>query len=191
MTNDFLNYFKMLKEDANDAKIFIKDNDFVRMMHELKRSIDLIIELEFLNDYNEMILNSITKDRTENVILNLNNIKDILNENDVIEIVNFLSQNGFCIIIEPNNNIYIDIDYTLIKNTFSNSISRNAVYSIVIHEKVQNFAFVDNKGNLSKDINDFKKEILADCDFQKNEIMFSYCCEALDFISLSITVYKK
>ena len=37
MTNDFLNYFKMLKEDANDAKIFIKDNDFVRMMHELKR----------------------------------------------------------------------------------------------------------------------------------------------------------
>lgn len=191
MTNDFLNYFKMLKEDANDAKIFIKDNDFVRMMHELKRSIDLIIELEFLNDYNEMILNSITKDRTENVIVNLNNIKDILNENDVVEIVNFLSQNGFCIIIEPNNNIYIDIDYTLIKNTFSNSISRNAVYSIIIHEKVQNFAFVDNKGNLSKDIDDFKKEILADCDFQKNEIMFPYCCEALDFISLSIAVYKK
>lgn len=191
MTKEFLNYFKMLKENANNEKVFLKDNVFVQMMHELNQNKNLIMELGLLDNYNHAILSSINTNRTQNLIINSNNIKEILKDEDIIKIVEFLTQNGICIIIEPNNNIYLDIDYTLVKHTIIKSVSTDAIYAILLHEKVQNFAVVDNQGRLSQDIYKFKDEVIISCDFQKNATIFPYYCEALDFIDLSIAVYKK
>lgn len=181
--------FEILKN--NNGKMFLDNDAFVEMMLSLKNDIALISELGFLEDCSKDILSSTTLENTKNLIVNTNNISEFTNSKDIMEIVNFLSSNAICIVVEPNNNTYLDLDYGLIKSEIGNSITRDAVYSLILHEKVQNFAVVTTTGQLSEDLNTFKNKVLVDCDFQKNEVLFPFCCKALDSLELSIAIYKK
>ena len=188
MKKQVFTHFEKIKDGMEG--IFIEDAVFVEMMHNLNKNKDLVIEMDLLKDYNDELLSSLDNPRALNTIINYDNIRDFSKDNDIEKIFEFLTCNGICAVIEPNNNIYLDIDYTLLKKATGGSVSTDAIYSLMLHEKVQNFTVVNSNGKLLESAYDFKKQILIDCDFQKNSIIFPYCCEALNSIALSIDVYK-
>ena len=187
-TNNY-NYFEILKNNSNE--LFLEDNVFVDMMDTFKRNMDNILELGFLEDCKEHISSSVTIDNTKNLIVNSANIRNFTTNEDTIETINFLSSNAICIVVEPNKNMYFDIDYKMVLDRLIKSLSVDAVYSLMIHRKVQELAVVDEKGVLSDGVFEFKNKVLIDCDFQKNDTIFEYCCKAFDSVELSIAVYKK
>lgn len=181
------NYFEIVKESKDN---FLKDEDFVRVMHSLKNNLYYIDELGFLEECKNKIAHLIKVSNDENIILDSENIQDFTQNSDIIEIVKYFDSNAACIVVEPNKNMYLDVHFTKVYNDLSKSISGDSRYSLLLHSRVQKFAVVDIKSKLSKSAYSFKDEILKDCDFQKNEIMFNYCCEALHSLGTSITIYK-
>ena len=187
-TNNY-NYFEILKNNSNE--LFLEDDIFIDMMYSFKRNMDIMLELGLLEECKGYILNNIIIDNTNNLIINNTNIRNFTTNKDILEIMNFLSSNAICIVVEPNKNMYFDIDYKMVSDRLIKSLSVDAVYSLMIHRKVQEFAVVDEKGVLSDGVFEFKNKVLIDCDFQKNDTIFEYCCKALDSVELSIAVYKK
>ena len=191
MSNKVLNYncFNMLK--SNNGKVFLEDIAFVDLMRNLKNNIEGILDLGFLEDCKKAIITSLNLNDSENILINEENISEYTSNKDVIEIVKFLSSHAICIIVEPNKNMYFDLDYELISRYIGKSLTRNSIYALVLHEKVQKFAVVDTQGAFNEKTKSFKEDVISDCDFQKNEVIFPYCCEALSSLELSITIYKR
>lgn len=180
----------LFRDSRNNRGTFLNNEDFIHMMMGLKDNLLNILELGFLEDCKNTFSNSIIFDNNDtNLILDINNIKDFTNKENIIEIVQFLDTCAACIVIEPNKNMYFDINYCILKHELGKSISPDAYYSLLIHEKVQKFAVINSNNKLSKKLYEFKREILINCDFQKNAVIFPYCCEALKSLELSIDIY--
>jgi NDP-sugar pyrophosphorylase family protein len=95
-------------------------------------------------------------------------------------------------VVEPNGNFYLDVDFAKLKQVLLKNISAEAIKALCIHESVQEFAVVDTNGELMADkINEFREKILIDCDFEKNPVLFAYSCQAMDELNLGIKLHSR
>lgn len=187
--NSIDTFIKIRKEKNG----FLKDSDFVCLMRFLEDNIYNILELGLLEDLMDCLLNSIVFDNSDsNLIIDINNIKNLTQEQNVIDIFDFLDTQAICVIVEPNKNMYFGVNYEVIRKEFCRIISPDAFSCLSLYSLVQQKAFVNTDNELLQDdIRQFANEVLISCDFQKNDIIFTYCCDIFDFFNLSVKVYKK
>ena len=181
------------KSNGNNS-LFLENESFVDIMRILKSNIELISEIGFLEDCKDNLLSTI-KDKNvkeKNLILNSDNISDISTDTKIAEIFKFLDFHCLCIVVEPNNNMYIAIDYEKVKSIIQRQISVEANRALSLHHRVQESAIVDSESNLlTSKITELRHELTVSCDFEKNPILFPYCCESLSELELSLAVYSR
>lgn len=181
------------KSNGNNS-LFLENESFVDIMRILKSNIELISEIGFLEDCKGNLLSTI-KDKNvkeKNLILNSDNISDISTDNKIAEIFKFLDLHCLCIVVEPNNNMYIAIDYEKVKSIIQRQISVEANRALSLHHRVQESAIVDSESNLlTSEITELRHELTVSCDFEKNPILFPYCCESLSELELGLAVYSR
>lgn len=176
--------------------LFLKNEYFVDIMRILKSNIELISEIGLLNDCRDNLL-TIIKDKKiiikeENLILNGDNVSEMTTDNKLAEIFKFLDFHCLCIIVEPNSNMYISLDYQKIQSIIQRQISVEANRALSLHHRVQESAIVDGESNLlTSKITELRHELTVSCDFEKNPILFPYCCESLSELELGLAVYSR
>ena len=194
------NYLKNLvdkKAKLNDRNyLFLENKSFVDVMRDLKTNIEFILELGFLDDCREEILNGIKNKNIsineENLILNGDNLSRLSTDTRIAEILKFLDYHCLCIIVEPNKNMYISIDYQKAKSIMEKHISVEANRALSLHYRVQESAIVDSESNLlTSKVDELRHELIVSCDFEKNPILFPYCCESLSELELGLAVYSR
>lgn len=169
----------------------IDNTCFMKIIRGLTHNMELLDELELLKPYEKTIKGFIKNDTDlYNLILNHDNICEFTNDSDLIEIFNFLGTQSICVIVEPNGNIYSSLDYSKIVLSIGKYISVEATRALMLHKSVQETVIVDcNNKVLNDNVKALRDAIIVDCDFEKNPILFSYCCEVLSAIELSVKAY--
>lgn len=182
-----------IKNNNNDSS-YLDNKSFVAVMKKLKFNIELISELNFLKDYRNDISELIKSEDFlyNNLILNLDKICEISDNKDLIEIFKFFDSQSLCVVVEPNKNMYLSLDYSKIVSKLKKHVSVEAINSLLLHDEVQRLAFINQKNELLLDnINKLKQEVIISCDFEKNPIIFEYSCEAIDAIDTGLRFHSK
>lgn len=181
------------KLNGNES-LFLENESFVDIMRILKSNIELISELGFLDDCRDNLLNIIKDEniKEKNLILNSDNISKMSTDSKIVEIFKFLDLHCLCVVVEPNNNMYISIDYQKIQSIIQRQISVEANRALSLHHRVQESAIVDSESNLlTSKITELRHELTVSCDFEKNPVLFPYCCESLSELELGLAVYSR
>lgn len=183
-----------IKNNNNNDSSYLDDKSFIDIMRKLKFNIELVSELNFLKDYRNDISKLIKSEDFlyNNLILNLDEICKISDNKDVIEVFKFFDSQSLCVVVEPNKNMYLSLDYSKIVSKLKKYVSAEAINALLLHDKVQRFAFVNLKNELLLDnINKLKQEVIISCDFEKKPIIFEYSCEAIDAIDTGLRFHSK
>lgn len=188
-------------KNRKNSKIIMND-EFIYIINSLETCLSHMSCVGFVEECQYEILDGIKKSNlfkgNENIIVNYLNIRELTTDDKIISIVEALSIYSICFVVEPNLNMCLDIDYAELKKVFKVAsddkftITTGAYTGLGMHEDVQKFAYINNKGELLTDsVKDFYEKNLIDCDFQKDDILFPYYCRCLTKIEMKKVIYKK
>lgn len=171
----------------------LKDEDVFAIIEELKVLIEMNRELNYLEDIKEDIINlKLEKDSRFNTIVK----KDFIDDNKVKEItikfLEMLDEQGLVLILEPNNNLYMDIDYDKFVKLLHKNSNLECIGIITALESIQKTAIVDSEGVLMcENYKNLYQEIFISTDFEKNPVRFKYMNTILSYLEGISRVYKK
>lgn len=184
---------RIVEKYRNKEGYIPKDEDVVSIIEELKDLIEMNRELNYLEDIREDIVNlKIEKDSKFNTIIK----KDFINGEGLKEItvkfLEILDEQGLILILEPNNNLYIDIDYDRLVKILHGYSSLRFVGVIRALELIQENAIVNSEGVLAEEnYKNLYEEIFVSTDFEKNPIRFKYMNTILSYLEVMFKIYKK
>ena len=174
-------FIEQYKERNNGL---LKDEDIVPIIKKMENLIDVNIELGYLDDLRkEVKILKNNKDIDVNTIVRYQDaLKLDLTELN-LRIIEMLNEQGLLLVIEPNSNLFIDIDYEkLLVNTRKCSTFShvNMVSELIL---IQQTAIFDSCGKIKKDsFDNLYKGLLVSTDFEKNSCMFKYMVYILSYL---------
>lgn len=171
----------------------LKDGDILSIIGELRNLIAMNEELNYLEDVRENILNlNIYKKQNFNTIIKKDNIDNGLINELTEKFLEIIEEQGLILIIEPNDNIYIDIDYTKLLEVIQENASLESTSVISALKLVQENSIIDSKGNIIKEnYKNIYKQISILTDFEKNPITFKYMNGILTHLEKLSKIYSK
>lgn len=171
----------------------LKDGDVLSIIGELRNLIAMNEELNYLEDVRENILNlNIYKKQNFNTIIKKDNIDNGLINELTEKFLEIIEEQGLILIIEPNDNIYIDIDYTKLLEVIQENASLESTSVISALKLVQENSIIDSKGNIIKEnYKNIYKQISILTDFEKNPITFKYMNGILTHLEKLSKIYSK
>lgn len=171
----------------------LNDNDVFSVIEELKNLIEMNRELNYLEDVKEDIINlKIEKDSKFNTIIKKDCIENEGLKEITIKFLEILDEQGLVLILEPNNNLYIDIDYNKFVKLLHKYSSLKCIGVISALELVQNTAIVDSEGVLmNENYKNLYQEVFISTDFEKDPIRFKYMNTILSYLELMPKIYRK
>ena len=160
----------------------LKDEDIFAIISDMRELVQMNVELGYLDEIKEDILN--IKDismQSKNTIVKKDTIKDVELQDLTIEFIKSLDEQGLLLVIEPNNNLFVDIDYVKLTQKIKKYSSMGFVGIITALISIQEEAIVDENGNLNKSAyRNLYDNILVSTDFEKNPVRFKYMNIILD-----------
>lgn len=198
----------MNKRDRNELLRFLGINrresecltseEVVLAINNLRKKAQMIIEANLETGISEYIRKSIMtiiseesfkiKDGTIlNKCISLSDAKLVTDE-FVCKFIEDLDKNYLHMIVEPNGNLYIDVNYTKLKKDFKCICTSIAIPIFIYSEKIQETAIVSKEGVLTEQYFNLRKQMLIDTDFEKDEAVFKYCNELINYLDL-IRIY--
>lgn len=178
-------YISKNKGELSDSEIF-------EIIEELKKLIEINLELNYLEDIKEDIVHlNIKKDSNLNTIIKKDSIINQEVEELTIKFLDVLDEQGLVLILEPNNNMYIDINYDSLIKLVNNSSFLGCMGVINSLQLIQKNAIVNEKGVLNYE--NYKKlynEIFISTDFEKNQIRYNYMTTLLSYLESMGRIYK-
>lgn len=180
------NYIGKKGYELSDSKVF-------EIIEKMKLLIEEHLELNYLEDIREDVLHlNIKRDYNLNIIIKKDNIDDKKLKKITVKFLEMLDEQGLILILEPNNNIYIDVDYNkLVKLLYKDSFLA-CMGVINALELIQNNALVTKEGILNyENYKKIHKEILISKEFEEDEIRHKYLDEIISYLKLMAKVYRK
>lgn len=172
----------------------INENDVELMISEINTLIEMNTEIGFIDDIREDVLKLKSNNSTESNILIRGCDIESLKLNDLTnEVLKKLEEQGLLLVIELNNNIYIDIDYSVVDKLISkHSLLEQYAGVVESFELLQKTSFVDANGIFKDDVyKEVYHKLCVDADFQKNKISFEFMKKALCELDLICKIYRK
>lgn len=171
---------EIINSYSKNGEVLIKDREIFSIIEELKVIIETNNEMNYLFDVREDIISLRKELNGENLIIK----KDTLNENGLSELtyefINMIDEQGLVLILEPNNNLYIDIDYHKLINRLKKCSPISCMSVLVSLIKIQEKSIFDEFGKFSLTKYDkLHEDILIDTDFERDEDGFKYMCTIL------------
>lgn len=165
-----------------NKEYILKDEDIFAIISDMRELVQMNVELGYLDEIKEDILN--IKDismQSKNTIVKKDTIKDVELQDLTIEFIKSLDEQGLLLVIEPNNNLFVDIDYVKLTQKIKKYSSMGFVGIITALISIQEEAIVDENGNLNKSAyRNLYDNILVSTDFEKNPVRFKYMNIILD-----------
>lgn len=173
---------KMIEEFYIGKKSVLNILDVFKIVENLRVVIEMNEELNYLEDIKTDILSlKNNKEENNNLIIK----KDILGEHRLkeltVEVINMLDEQGLLLVLEPNNNLYMDIDYAKLISLLKNYASIEFMSILLILDNIERQAIVDYRGNLREEsFKELYDDIFVSTDFEKNPVKFNYMCGILN-----------
>lgn len=185
------NIYEIVEEVKGNEK-FIKTEDMPKLIAEMRTLIEMNNELNYLDDIKTDILSLKSSFDSNNNIIVKGNVVDQFELRELtVEVLKVLSEQGLVLVIEPNNNIYIDMDIDKLIEVCRDILSIENVNVLMWLQKLQVRAIVDIHGNLKEETNELYKELVVATDFEKNEVRFNFMCGVLSEMEGLVKVYSK
>lgn len=180
-------------EDYRIEKKVLNDKDVFLIIDDLRTVIEMNTELGYLEKIKTDIL-SLKNDfgSENNVIIKEDSIKNAELKKITVEVLKMLGEQGLLLVLEPNNNLYMDIDIDKLINVLKNCASLECLSVLLMLQNIQEQSFIDMKGNFKEE--NFKKiyqDILVSADFEKNEVRFKYICGILNYLDNLARAYSQ
>lgn len=174
-------------------KCELNDGEIIEIIEELEEIIEMNLELNYLEDIKEDIIQlNIKKDSNLNKIIKKDSIDNQKLEELTIKFLEMLDEQGLVLVLEPNNNVYMDIDYNrlikVLENNFSLGYARTIINAL---ELIQKIAIVSEEGILNYE--NYKKlynNIFASIDIEKSKISYNYMNALLSYVESMGKLYK-
>lgn len=187
---ELLRYLGINKDDSE----VLTSKEVVLAIDNLRKKAQMIIEgnmeVGISEDIKKAVLSLISEkafEVNEDIVLNkFVTLKDAKNAKGefIYEFIEQLDEDYLHMIVEPNNNVYIDVNYTKLKRDLKNMCASIAMPIFIYSEKVQRTAIVSKDGKLSRQFFDLKNEMIVNTDFEKDASVFKYCSELIDYLDL-------
>ena len=173
------------QHNLRDSKM-LKDEDIVSILKEMHKLIDINVELGYLDELKKeinSIKNYVNADLKDNAIIRYKDISNLKLKEIVLRIMEELEKQGLLIVIEPNANLFIDIDYENFLTRTAKCSSFHHVNMIVALASIQKNAIVNSYGKLEKyKLDKLREEFIVSTDFEKNPVLFDYMLKTLDYL---------
>ena len=172
------NLKEIIDEIISDDTTIVKYDEVFQIISKMKSIICMYNELNYLSDVNSDVIflrNQYGDDvYNSNFLLGIDDIGDYDVNNLLIDLLKSLDESGLILILEPNNNLYIDIDYVklieelLERYEFDDSI-------LILLNDIQKTAFVKRDSTFNKiEFNRIYTELVALVDFEKDDTKLKY-----------------
>lgn len=171
----------------------LNDNDIFSIIEELKNLIEMNRELNYLEDIRKDIVNlKIEKDSKFNTIVKKDYVKNEELNEITVKFIEVLDEQGLILVLEPNNNLYIDINYDKFVKILYKCSSLECIGVITALESIQRNAIIDCEGVLMEEnYKNLYREIFVSTDFEKNPVRFKYMNGILSYLEMMYRIYKK
>ena len=184
--NRLVEQYKMKNEGI------LRDEDIISIIKKMDNLIHMNVELGYLDDLKKEINTLKNNDNVDvNTIIRYQDALNLNLKELTLRIIEDLDNQGLLVVIEPNNNLFIDIDYEKFLVATSKCSPMNHISMVVALMDIQKTAFVDNSGNLKKDnLDKLHEELLISTDFEKNTYMFEYMLNTLCYLEKFYFIYN-
>lgn len=184
---------KVIEKYIVKKDYILKDIDVLNIIDEMSNIVDMNVELGYVEDLKNDIHNLIDKENLDrNTIIRYSNISDFEIREMTSKIIECLEEQGLLVVIEPNRNLFIDIDYEkLINKIVKCSNLSNCMSVITTLISIQERAIVDERGYLKRDkLKQMHEEAITSADFEKNPNSFNYMLRILSYLDKLYFAYK-
>lgn len=180
-------------EDYRKEKKVLNDKDVFLIIDDLRTVIEMNAELGYLEEIKADIL-SLKNDfgSENNIIIKEDSMKNTKFKKITVEVLKMLGEQGLLLVLEPNNNLYMDVDIDKLISVLKNCASLECLSVLLMLQGIQEQSFIDIQGNFKEE--NFKKiyqDILISADFEKNEVRFKYICWILNYLDNLARAYSK
>lgn len=184
--------YEIIEEYKKEKKV-LNDKDVFLIIDDLRLVIEMNAELGYLEEIKTDIISLRSDSGLENnVIIKEDVIKRAELKKLTVEVLKMLGEQGLLLVLEPNNNLYMDIDVDKLINILKNCASLECLSVLLMLQNIQEQSFIDTKGNFKEE--SFKRiyqDILVSADFEKNEVRFKYICGILSYLDNLARTYSK
>lgn len=189
---DAISMNRLIEQYKTKNKGILRDKDIVSIIKEMNNLIAMNIELGYLDDLKKEI--NILKDNNNvnvNTIIRYEDALKLELKELTLRIIEVLDNQGLLIVVEPNSNLFIDIDYEKFLVNTSKCSPLNHISMVTALMDIQKIAFVDSNGNLKRDnLDKLHEELLISTDFEKNPDMFKYMLNTLCYLEKFYFIYN-
>lgn len=183
----------IIENNITENGPIITEENIYSIIHKVETLIEQNNELGFIEDIKEDILSIQLERKTlENCIIRKSNVDISKLRELTVKVLEILEEQNLVIVLEPNNNLYIDVDYLEIIDFISTKNGLQRFICILDNlELIQKTALVDENNNKhSKNYNDIYEKISQNADFQKNELVFNLMLKVISYLELMYKIYQ-
>lgn len=184
---------KVIEKYIVKKDYILKDIDILNIIDEMSNIVDMNVELGYVEDLKNDVHNLVDRENLDrNTIIRYANISDFEIREMTSKIIEHLDEQGLLVVIEPNRNLFIDIDYEkLINKIVKCSNLSNCMSVITTLISIQERAIVDERGYLKRDkLKQMYEEAIISANFEKNPNSFNYMLRILSYLDKLYFAYK-
>lgn len=183
-------------KEKESGSIFIDNENFIKLINEFYPYISELDSLNYIPDIKKEVIDIVSKQNQskytkDNILVSYNDIKMYTNNQLVLEFFKLLDLYSLYIIVRPDKNLFIDINYYQVFDLILGKISTEALQSASVYHTIQKNSIIDFKGNLDESkYSKLHSETIISCDFVKDGILHEFACKALDELKCHASLYN-
>lgn len=186
---------KIVDKHLKKQNGLLEDKDIFLIIEELRGLIEMNIELGYIEDIKEDILNlSLLREDGFNKIVKMEDLKNKKNKvSDITyRFLEMIEEQGLVLVLEPNDNIYIDVNYDALLNVVKDKSTLTFANVFAMLDLLQNESYLDKDGYLNKDkFYKMYKQVLVTTDFEKDCVRYKYLENILSYMEKLKRVYNE
>lgn len=184
---------KVIKKYIIKKDYILKTVDILNIIDDMFNIVDMNIELGYVEDLKNDAHNLVDKKNLHrNNIVRYDDMSNFELRDMTVKIIKDLDEQGLLLVVEPNGNLFIDIDYQKLTNKLVKCSHLTSCMSVITTlMSIQERSIVNERGNLKKEeLAEIHKEAIISADFEKNPITFKYMMGIISYIEKLYFMYK-